>query len=282
MLVASLWACFLPLHAQPALQITSPVNGAVFSPGQTVAVTVNPSGSGFSYIGVFGEDPLGFSALVSTAPYQFSLPIPTTAVQRQYRITAVGVIGAAEPVFSPSITITVQRSDAPVTVRVEPAVLQLRIGQKAYLRVVSTYGDGSTAVLTKSASTTYTSNSTAIATVNNYGAVTAVGSGATTILVNGVALVPITVAPAMKIAPVRKVLHASQSQRFFPTMADSSVPSVVWSLNPGNVGNVSGTGVYTAPATITSPQTVTVTATSTVDGITSATATISLQPSAAR
>ena len=138
MFVVLIHACALWLDAQPTLQITSPSDGAVFSPGQTITVTVTASGSGFSSVFVIGQDPLGFSARLSAPPYQFSLPIPASAVPRQYKITAAGVITAGEPVYSPSVTIAVQRSDPPVSVRVEPNILELKVGQKGYLQVTGT------------------------------------------------------------------------------------------------------------------------------------------------
>ena len=45
-------------------------------------------------------------------------------------------------------------------------------------------------------------------------------------------------------------------------------------LNPGNIGTINASGIYTAPPVFTTPQTVIVTATSTLDGVTSATATV--------
>lgn len=270
-------AALAPLRAQPTLQITSPANGAIFSPGQTIAVSVSPSGSGFSFIAIIGQGPLGVTAPVYTPPYQFSIPIPTTITPAQYTLTAMGVISPGQSIMSAPITVVVQRPDPPVSVRVQPSILKLNIGKNAYLRVIGTYSDGSTADLTQAASTTFVSNSPAIATVTAQGAVTAVSSGSTTILVNGTVLVPVTVAPAAKIAPPQKALYASQSQQFYPTLADASVPSVSWSLNP-SLGSVSGTGLYTAPSSITSQQAVVLAATSTSNNTISAQSTITLLP----
>jgi len=272
-----MFACYAPLDAQPTLQITSPVNGAVFSPGQTIQVSVSSSG-GLSPVFVVGQN-IGFSTALSAPPYNFSLQIPTNIDPNQYTIRAVGMITPGNLVKSPRITIVVQRPDSPVSLRVEPSVLKLNIGANGYLRVVGTYGDGSTADLTQAPSTSYVSNSPAIATVNNWGMVTAVSSGSTTIVVNGTEQVPVTVAPAMRIAPVQKALYAGQSQKFYPRLADSSVANVTWSLNPPGVGSISSSGVYTAPSPITAAQSSTlvlVTATYTQNNTISATATVTL------
>lgn len=264
------------LRAQPSLQITSPANGAAFSPGQTFTVSVVPSG-GITTVFVIGEDPLGASSPQSTAPYQFTFLISTRIRPRQYKLTAIGEVTPGQPVASSQITITIQRSDSPVSIRAQPSILKLNIGKNGYLRVIGTYSDGSTADLTQAPSTSFVSSAPAIATVTSQGIVTAVAAGSTTILVNGTVQVPVTVAPAAKIAPPQKALYASQSQQFYPTLADASVPSVSWSLNPG-LGSVSGTGLYTAPASITSQQTVALTATSTSNNAISAQSTITLLP----
>ena len=192
--VALLQACSSWSSAQPTLQITSPAAGATFSPGQTVTVTVSTSGSGFSSVLIVGQGVLGFSAPISAPPYKFSVAIPALAVQQQYTITAVGVVGPDQFVSSPPVSITVQRPDAPVSVRVEPDILELKVGEKGYLRVIAAYRDGSTADVTQAPNTAYKSNSIATATVNSYGIVTAVAPGSATILVKGVTLVPLTVA----------------------------------------------------------------------------------------
>jgi hypothetical protein len=197
--------CLASLHAQPTLKITSPANGTVFNPGQTITVSVNPSGPGFSMIGLGGEDPLGFAGFVSTSPYQFSIQIPTTITPKRYTLTAMGVVPQAQAVASPQITIAVERPDSPVRLNVQPSQLEFSVGENTYVTVSGTYSDGSTAFLNEAASTTFVSNSPAIATVDNYGKVTAVSSGSTTIVVNGTTQVPVTVAPR-KISPLQKAL----------------------------------------------------------------------------
>src|SRR6185312_3699880 len=72
-------------------------------------------------------------------------------------------------------------------------------------------------------------------------------------------------------------LPASQAQQFTASVTGNADISVTWSLSP-NVGNVSSTGLYTAPASIASSQNVTVTATSVADTTKSASATVTLTP----
>ena len=59
------------------IQITSPVSGAVFAPGQTIPVSVNADPSVFQAVGVGGKYPIGPSPVLTAPPYQFQLPTPT-------------------------------------------------------------------------------------------------------------------------------------------------------------------------------------------------------------
>jgi hypothetical protein len=60
-----------PLSAQ-SVSIMSPSSGAVVNPGQTVNVSVTVSGT-FQQVFLIGERWLGFSQILSSAPYQFSV-----------------------------------------------------------------------------------------------------------------------------------------------------------------------------------------------------------------
>jgi hypothetical protein len=146
-------------------------------------------------------DGLGYTAPTAGPPFLLAIPIPATATPRQYTLTAIGLGASGQVVASAQFTVAIQRPDTPVILSVQPSVLKLNIGQSGYLRVSGTYGDGATAYLTQAASATFVSSSTAIATVSNHGVVTAVSSGFATITVNGTLQVPVTVAPALTLAP---------------------------------------------------------------------------------
>src|SRR5882724_10398520 len=76
----------------PALQISSPANGSVVNPGQTLSVTViSPAGLTFQMLAVIGADPIGFNTLATSVPAQFSIAIPVDADCRIYTLTADGL-----------------------------------------------------------------------------------------------------------------------------------------------------------------------------------------------
>jgi hypothetical protein len=79
------------------------------------------------------------------------------------------------------------------------------------------------------------------------------------------------------VSPASATLAASQTQQFTATVSNSTNTAVNWTISP-NMGSISSTGLYTAPANIASQQTITVTATSLADSTKSAAATITLTP----
>ncbi len=92
----------------------------------------------------------------------------------------------------------------------------------------------------------------------------------------------LTVQPpiSVQVTPISSSLFASQSQQFKASVIGvasdgTSNPNVTWSLSP-QVGTLTASGLYTAPASIATNQTVTVTATSVGDPSKSASAALSL------
>jgi hypothetical protein len=77
------------------------------------------------------------------------------------------------------------------------------------------------------------------------------------------------------VSPSSSSLSGSQTQQFTATVSGTTNTAVTWSISP-QVGGISSTGLYTAPATISTPQTITVTATSVADLTKSSSATITL------
>jgi hypothetical protein len=282
---ASLWGpIFVCLSistiSAQTLQITSPTNGAVVRPGQTVTVTVADSPVGaFQEVIVVGQNPIGFSQVLTAPPYQFSILIPPDISPRRYTITADGTIALGQGVSSDPITLAVERAEIPTSLYAEPSVLDFELaGDNCPLRVVGVYADGSQTDITESLNTTYASNDPSIATVSSTGIVTAIGPGTTRIVINGSYSVQVTVQPPLTALPQQKALHASQTQQFVALAMDQSMPGVVWSSSPVGVGSITPAGLYSAPATIASLQFVTVTATNSANNAQTSSASVTLYP----
>ena len=79
----------------------------------------------------------------------------------------------------------------------------------------------------------------------------------------------------IQISPTTATLQASQTQQFTATVSGTTNLGVTWSLSP-QVGTLSTSGLYTAPASLSSNQIVQVTATSAADPTQSATASVTL------
>lgn len=265
------------LHAQPTLQITSPADGTLVSPGQTITFTVSASGV-FTQVALIGEDPIGFSEALSAPPYEFTLAIPSDIRPDRYAVTAAGAYAPGQSVTSLPILLVVEPATNPQSVRTEPATLwNLSVGGKAPLRVIAKFDNGSTADVTLSTRTTYSSSDAAVATVDSRGMVTAVGPGAAKILVNENLGVPVSVLPPVAVVPKSAALYGGQSQRFVSQVRTAGDTSVAWAITPA-IGSVSSAGLYTAPPSITSTQQVTIRATSIADNTRWASAAITLYP----
>lgn len=78
------------------------------------------------------------------------------------------------------------------------------------------------------------------------------------------------------VSPSAATLSAGQTRQFTAEVTGVTNQGVTWSISP-QIGSISQTGVYSAPATITGQQNVTITATSVADTSRTGTATVTLQ-----
>jgi RHS repeat-associated protein len=100
-------------------------------------------------------------------------------------------------------------------------------------------------------------------------------SASATVTLSGTApLVPVSIS----VTPSSTALYGDQTQQFTANVTNTYNTAVTWTISPANVGTISSSGLYTAPATITTQQTVTITATSQANTTQSASATIALSP----
>lgn len=178
-----------------AITITAPATGTTVAPGQSLQVSVSvATGTTFSAIQVIGEG-IGITAPKQTSPYSFVLTIPNNIIGPK-KITAFGITGPGNGVFSQSVVVDVENPGTPFTdVSVEPPRINFRhVGDHVNLTVIGTSGDGTDSEITRSSKTSYQTNDATVATVGTDGAVTAAGVGTTGILVKyGGQLVPVPV-----------------------------------------------------------------------------------------
>jgi TonB family protein len=120
--LASLLSLAAPVLAQRSLEITSPADGTVVHPGQTVAVAVKTT-KAYEMVGLLGA---GFDTVMAP-PFTSSIVIPKNIRAGLYTLTASGAPGNAESDSSAPITIDVEyvwkeSSDASHLVQDAPGV----------------------------------------------------------------------------------------------------------------------------------------------------------------
>ncbi len=173
-------------------------------------------------------------------------------------------------------------SVASVAVSVNPATASLSESQTQQFTATVT-GDPNTSV-----TWSLNPNAGSISSTGLYTAPSSIGSSQTiTVTATSVAdntksgSATVTLTPvSVSIAPATSSLGASQTQQFTPSVTGGSNTTVTWTINPNGAGSISGSGLYTAPASIASVQTVTVTATSAADNTKFGTAAVTLNPPA--
>ncbi len=265
-----------------SLQITSPADGTVVAPGQSVAVHVTAAGGPFQAVVILGGGPLGMSQILTAPPYDFTIQIPSNISPGRYPLTAAGFTTPGQGAKSEPIGIVVEPPGDPTSVFIQPSSLILWVGDVAPLHVTGKFPSGPPLDMTFSSRMAYGSGDPAIATIDNLGRVTAVAPGTTFVGVGFGPSVPVTVVSFIKLVPPAPILYAGQSVEFTAQVKIRSNQSATWSINPTNLGTLTSTGPdtarYTAPASVTTQKQVTVTTTSVADPTKSTTTTITLNP----
>jgi len=210
MLVAFGTLAAVPLcHAQqnqPALQITSPSNDTVVTPGQTLSISiVSPTNTSFTNVMVVAGAPMRASDVANSVPAQVSFAIPSDIELGKYTITATGTSSTGKVMYAGPIDLDVERQDLPTRLASDRRkIVFTSRGQRSGLRFHATFADGAYLDATLSSNLTLTSSDTSVATVDKNADVTAVGKGSATITATYTvgtqsitASVPVTVPPAV-------------------------------------------------------------------------------------
>ncbi len=225
------------------------------TPNLAVAWTVSPNVGSVSSIGVY------------TAP-------ASVASSQMVTVTATSV---ADPTKSASAVITLS---PPVSVSVTPT-------SGGTLYQGQTEGFTATVLNTPNLAVTWTvspnvgsvSSSgvyTAPAVVTSSQVVTVTATSVADPTKSASATLTLSLPVSVSVTPTSGgTLYQGQTEGFTAVVLNTTNLAVTWTMNP-NVGSVSSSGVYTAPAVVTSSQVVTVTATSVADPTKSASAALTL------
>ncbi|MGA8577831.1 MAG: Ig-like domain-containing protein [Bryobacteraceae bacterium] len=180
------------------LKITEPKDGAVVYAGYTMTVVVEASPAlAFREVIIIGQSAIGFSRPLATPPYRFSMTIPPNTLPRRYELRADGTTESGRGATSEPVGILVERSDSPLSLTAEPAVLDFHeVGVQCPVAAVGKFADAPRVDLHESSYVKFTSENPSVATVNQWGLVTTTGFGSARITIeyNGKStVVPVTV-----------------------------------------------------------------------------------------
>ena len=267
--------CTAATAAAQSLQIVSPADGTVVSPGQVVTISVVTSGGNFDMVTVFGPGSFVPAGVLTAPPYRFSFQVPPGISPGRYVFVATGTTGPGQPHYSKGIALEVELPNTPVKLTVSPSVLtDMSVGDRGYLSdVEAAFADGTTRLVDKSKRISFHSDDPAIVTIDNRGLYTAVAPGSTSISVSYGGLiteVPVSIRHPVEVMSGLSEVNASLSTNIYAHlfMPEGAKPGVTWSLHP-QVGRLASqdeySTVYTAPTTVDAPTRVVVTATSHAD-----------------
>lgn len=178
--VSSMAARAQLIHQGNALVITSPANGTVVNPGETITVLVAVnSGTYPKGVAILGGETSGpgvTAGPLSGSSLSFSVTIPANADSGPFQISANGIDSSGNFDASFRVTLDVERTDTPVSLRIDPQSFHIQQGQSLPLTVFGVYADGSWHELTQSSRLQVTSSNTAVAAVQN-GTIAGNGAG---------------------------------------------------------------------------------------------------------
>jgi hypothetical protein len=152
----------------------------------------------FEKVAVIGANPIGGSDMLTSPPYEFTMRIPDIIRPNKYHLTPEGFT-ATGPVFSSEpINLLVELADTPVRLKVQPSILEIRIGGQGYIMPLGVFPDGLSVNLANSTETSFQSSAPGVATVDHEGTVNPVAPGSAKISVTYrqyTAAIPVTVLP---------------------------------------------------------------------------------------
>jgi len=271
-LLAALAVAHVSEAGQPPalLAISSPSDGANVRPGQTLSVTVtSPANARFEGVAVVGEGPIGISTTLATGvPGQFTLDVPADIACRRYIVTADGTTAAGQDV-STSVTIDVERSDMPTSIRAaHPSIGFEAPGASVPIRILGSFTDGKVLDVTRSTNVVYESSDPTVATVSSSGEVTALAAGDAVITVtygpqaqNIIVTIPVNVpAPIFSIDPAQ----LNFGEQIVGTSTSLQVTLTNTTEGDLEIASITATGDYSVTDTCVSSPLLAVSATCTI------------------
>jgi hypothetical protein len=156
-------------YAEAAVKITSPTEGTTVAAGTTLHVVVTTDHD--QPIGIVGPDPIGFTEIKKSPPYEFDIAIPAK-IQKAGKINvSVATIGMVE---SDIVNIDLEKEGTPIKLQADPPrfIIGLReiptVNQTGLpISVTASFADGTYVNVDESTHIQYTVRNPAIANIRN-------------------------------------------------------------------------------------------------------------------
>lgn len=178
--MALLISAFTVAAQQPpiTLQITSPANGTIVNPGDTITVEVSSTlGEAATQVFVLGQDPFGFAGVVGSLPATLKIKVPADASSGVRYMTAYAVTSSSGA-RSNEIMVDIERPDLPTSVYTTLGGVYMNAPPARFpLTLFGRFSDGSVTDVTRSSCAIYSSDNPASASIDAEGMVTALAPG---------------------------------------------------------------------------------------------------------
>jgi hypothetical protein len=243
----------------PVLRIVAPADHARVAPGTRVNVRVEAApGQAISTVAVAAGRPIGTTLVRGGLPASVPVQIPASAPSGFYHLTALGRDASGQLVSSTSVTLDVERSLPPQSLRLEPVGLNFRaLGETLPLRASGMFAGNVRAEVTHSPDVEYGTLNPRVATVNVQGQVTAEGPGSTEVTAayrggpSASAEVRVS-APATMISPTSirfdpRPVGSSSSERTVTVTNRSSEPLEITSVKAAGDFSISEDCLHSSP-----------------------------------
>jgi hypothetical protein len=169
--------------AAQSIRITSPKDGTIVHPGDSVAVELAVSGGTLLAAMIVPADPINNEALLAP-PFHFSIKIPSRIASGIYSMVALGSTAESPELTSPRIAIDVEQPVPPRNIRAIPGIYTLlSVGTRRVVQVIGTYGEHDEVDLSRSTRTSYTSDPPGIISVTREGLITGLKPGSARIII---------------------------------------------------------------------------------------------------
>lgn len=169
--------------------------------GADLVVTVEASpANAFQAVVILGPFPI--EQIIKSPPYRFSVRIPPRTPAGRYSLNADGVIRPGDGVTSRAVDIQVEHSGAPLRLTVQPPLMAFQsVGEERQASAIAEFADA-TFFTDHSTEVKYSSDDTAVVTVDAEGQVKAIAPGRANITIEYQGLS--TVARAIVHSPPRR------------------------------------------------------------------------------